>query len=130
MSGALKITAVGIICTAVILLIREIRPELAPFVQAGAVVVLTAVIMSYLKAVLNNAEELFDSFSLFGGSYLSLLVRILGIAVITKFGADICEDNGSSVLKTGVELAGKVLILAMCFPMIEAVVKFAAGLIK
>lgn len=130
MTQVLKVAAVGIICTVIIVLVRQMRPELAPFVQAGGIIVISVTLLSYLKVILERSEEIFNDFEIFDTAYLNLLVKVLGIAIVTKIGADICADNGNSALKTGIELAGKVLIIAMCLPLIEAVVKLAGGLLK
>lgn len=130
MTEAIKLAAVGIICAVIIVFIRQMRPEFAPLVQSGGVIVMTVMIASYLKVVLDKSAEVFEGFEIIDKAYLGLLIKILGIAVVTKIGADVCEDNGNSALKSGVELGGKVLILAMCLPLIEAVVELAGGLLK
>lgn len=130
MTEAIKLAAVGIICAVIIVLVRQMRPEFAPFVQAGGVIVITVMLAEYLKIILEKSTEIFESFEIFDAAYLSLLVKVLGIAIVTKIGADICADNGNAALQSVVELAGKVLILAMCLPLIETVVELAGGLLK
>lgn len=130
MTEAVKTAAVGIICAVIILLVRQLRPEFAPFVQMGGVIVIAAAVSAYIKAVVGKAAEIFEEYGVSDAAYPGILVKVLAVAVITRIGADICADSGNSALKSGVELAGKVLILAMCFPMIEAVVKLAGGLLK
>ncbi len=130
MSEAVKIAAAGIICAVMIVLIRQLRPELAPLAQAGGIIVIAVMISSYMKALLGKTAEIFGGYDVPDASYVNVLVKVLAVAVITRTGADMCADCGNSALKSCVELAGKVLILAMCFPMLEAVVRFAGGLLK
>lgn len=130
MTEGLKFAAVGIICAAAVLLVKELRPELAPFVQTGGIIVIAALLFEYLKKMLESASELFSEFDVLNTEYLSLLIKILGIAVVTEIGADICEDSGNTALAENVELAGRVLILFMCFPLIKTVAQLAGGLIS
>lgn len=130
MTEAVKIAAAGIICAVLVLLVRQLRPELAPFLQTGGIIVIAVMIAAYIKSVIEKAAGIFEEADAVDAAYLSILVKVLAVAVITRTGADMCADSGNSALKSCVELAGKVLILAMCFPMIEAVVKLAGGLLK
>lgn len=129
MTDGLKFAAVGIICAAVTLLVKEFRPELAPFMQAGGIIVFAALLLEYLKKLLESATELFAEFDVLNMEYLSLLIKILGIAAVTEIGSDICEDSGNSALAENVGLAGRILILFMSFPLIKTVAQLAGGLI-
>ncbi|MEE0980647.1 MAG: stage III sporulation AC/AD family protein [Acutalibacteraceae bacterium] len=62
--------------------------------------------------------------------YVLLLLKVLGVALITKFAIDICNDSGNSALGTAVSLAGKAVILIMCFPLLSTVVELAVGMLK
>lgn len=61
--------------------------------------------------------------------YVNLLIKALGIAIISKVCSDICRDSGNTVLATDVEIGAKLLIIAFCIPMIKAVISLASGLI-
>ena len=129
MTEGIKTAAVGVICAALCLLIRELRPELAPFAQAGGITVIAVLVLNYLKTLLEQSQELFGQFDVLSIDYLSILIKVLGIAVITKTASDICTDSGSTALAGNVELAGKVIILALCFSLIKTVAGLAGGLI-
>ena len=129
MTEALKLCAAGVICAMLCVLVREIRPELAPFVQTGGIIVLTVMLFGTLKAMLAQADELFRQLGTLDVSSAELLIKILGIAVITKIGADICVDNGNEALASAVELGGKLTILFCCFSLIKVLAELAGGLL-
>lgn len=130
MTEALKIAAVGIICAFLCVLVRQYRPELEPFLQTGGIIVLVVILFGYLQKVLSAASELLKEFDVLDSSYFEVIVKVLGIAIITKIGADVCTDSGNSALATNVELAGKVMILLLCFSLIKTVAQLAGGLLK
>lgn len=74
-----------------------------------------------LKEITDNAGEL--------SSYLKLMLKVLGIALITQITADICRDCGESALAGQTEVAAKIIIVAMILPLFEAVVKIISGLL-
>ena len=61
---------------------------------------------------------------------VSILMRSLGICVITQFAADICYDNSSSATAAAVELAGRVGAITLALPMLQAVAKLALGMME
>lgn len=62
--------------------------------------------------------------------YLTLLLKALGVSVLTQLAADACRDSGETALSNKVELAGKVTILLLCLPLVKAMIQLSAGLIK
>ena len=52
--------------------------------------------------------------------YLDTVLRVIGVAYLAAFGGQVCRDAGEGALAAKVELAGKVLILAMSVPLMFA----------
>ena len=48
--------------------------------------------------------------------YLKLIVKIVGLAYLAGFGAQICKDAGENGMAAKIELAGKIFILTMGIP--------------
>lgn len=53
-------------------------------------------------------------------TFISVLLKITGIAFLTEFSVNICKDAGEGAIATKVEMAGKVLIIALSIPIISA----------
>lgn len=125
-----KFALVGIICAVLTVAVRQTRPDIAVFVQLAGITVLAFFSVEYLKNIFIETDGLFAETELISEGYLSLLVKILGIAVITKIGSDICSDSSNSALATVVELVGKSIILAMCLSLIKTLAELAKGLLE
>ncbi len=61
--------------------------------------------------------------------YLETILKIIGIAYIAEFGAQITKDAGQNAIASKIELAGKVLILVMAIPILTSLIKTVIGLI-
>jgi stage III sporulation protein AD len=63
--------------------------------------------------------------------YLETILKIIGIAYIAEFTSHITKDAGQGAIAAKVELAGKILILAMAVPiltvMIETIINMIPG---
>ncbi len=126
----IKFAVIGIICAVLTVVVRQSRPDMAIIVQLAGIVILAVFAAEYLKSIFTQTDGLFAEVSLVSDGYLSLLVKILGIAVVTKIGADICTDSSNSALATVVELVGKAIILAMCLSLIKTLAELAKGLLE
>lgn len=61
--------------------------------------------------------------------YLQTILKIIGIAYIAEFGAQIAKDAGQAAIATKIELAGKILILVMAIPILTAVIEMVLALL-
>lgn len=55
--------------------------------------------------------------------YLKTVLKIIGIAYIAEFGAQIVRDSGQESIASKIELAGKVLILVLAIPIISIIIE-------
>ncbi len=125
-----KFALIGIICAVLVVVVRQQRPELAIFVQLAGITVLAIFSTEYLKNIFAETDGLFSEIEILNDGYLEILVKILGIAIVTKIGSDICKDSSNSALATVVELVGKSVILAMCLSLIKTLAEISKGLLK
>lgn len=61
--------------------------------------------------------------------YVETILKIIGIAYIAEFAAQITKDAGQGAIASKIELAGKVLILAMAIPILSVLIETIIQLI-
>ncbi len=61
--------------------------------------------------------------------YVQTILKIIGIAYIAEFGAQIAKDAGQGAMASKIELAGKVLIMVMAIPIISVIIETVLGLL-
>jgi stage III sporulation protein AD len=87
----------------------------------GGIVILLSVISAF-REVKDTITDLF-SYSGVDVGWLSLLLKALGIGYLCGFASDLCRDVGETALSGYVELAGKMMIVILSFPLLEQVAK-------
>lgn len=124
-----KIAFLGILTALLYGLLRQIKPEIAPLVVLGGAAV---IVITLTDSLLNVSGSVDDMMSLAGleKENVSILMKALGICVVTQFAADICYDNSCSSIAAAVELAGRIGAIALAMPMIKTVAQLAIGLIN
>ncbi|AFJ62647.1 stage III sporulation protein AD [Bacillus amyloliquefaciens] len=61
--------------------------------------------------------------------YVETILKIIGIAYIAEFGAQLTKDAGQGAIASKIELAGKILILVMAVPILTVIIETILGLI-
>lgn len=61
--------------------------------------------------------------------FLETILKIIGIAYIAEFGAQMTRDAGQGAIASKIELAGKVLILVMAVPIIQIIIETVINLL-
>ncbi len=124
-----KIVAIAIVCALLCTVLKQYKPEYAIVVQLAASVFILLLVVSAMGDLINAVRELVNGSGI-DTEYLTLLLKALGVAVLTQLAADACRDSGETALSNKVELAGKVTILMLCLPLVKAMIQLSAGLIK
>lgn len=121
------ITIIGIAIISAVLytLIKKFSPEFSSIVEVGAIIIVLLTAYPYLCDIVD-----FFATSDIDTEYIKLLLKTVGVAVLTQFAADICIDSGETALATKIEFAGKSVILALSLPTVKTLLEFAIGLIN
>ena len=124
-----QIVAVGIISVILIIAIRKQNAEFALLISIMASVIIFFKIMPLLGqaiGILKEIAELMDT----NVQYINLILKIIAIAYLAEFGAQICIDAGETAVASKIELAGKALILITSTPVLYGLVELISAMTK
>ncbi|MFZ5898572.1 MAG: stage III sporulation protein AD [Bacillota bacterium] len=100
--------------------LRQQKPEMALMVCLAAGAMVFLFMLRKIGAVVNVFNDLAARANV-NLVYLGVVLKIVGIAYIADFGAQICRDAGEGALGAKIEFAAKVLILVLAVPIVLAV---------
>ena len=123
---SVKFGAVALVCLIMLLVLRSWRPEWAPLLRLAAAVVFGGALMGTVGTVITTLRGWSEH--MVSDAVWSLLVKTLGLAIITEMAAGICRDSGEASLAAWVETAGKIEILLLTLPLAEEVLTVAKDL--
>ncbi len=124
----IQIVGLGFIVTLLILIIRGQRPEIAVQISITLATVIFLLVLAKIEVVLNLFRDLADKANI-SQMYLNTILKIIGIAYITEFGAQVCRDAGEGAVAGKIEFAGKVLVMVMAIPIIALVLETIVRLV-
>ena len=123
-----QIVIIGIIGTVLVVLLKGYNPEYQIFLSAVTGIIILFLIYNYLQPVLESFKLLWNRVDL-NNEYFQILLKIIVVAYITEFGAQICKDAGEKSIGMKIELAGKIIIIYLSVPIIFALMEFIIQLI-
>ncbi|MDM5189912.1 stage III sporulation protein AD [Bacillus sp. DX4.1] len=122
----LQIVGLGLVATFLAAVLNQHKSSMTSLfiVFVGSVMFLLLIdqIHSILKMIERVASEAKVS-----NVYVETLLKIIGIAYIAEFGAQITKDAGQGAIASKIELAGKILILVMAIPILTVVIETILG---
>jgi stage III sporulation protein AD len=118
----LQIVGIGIIAATLSIVLKQQKPEIALYISIATGIILLLLVVSKLTAVVNILERMARQANL-DAMYLSTILKVIGIAYIAEFGAQICKDAGEGSIASKIELGGKIIILALTVPILAALME-------
>ena len=113
----LKICAIAFVCVFLGTVIKHLRGELAFAVRAAGSILIFGIITVSLEPLL--AEMISMGGAAGVSRYVSVMLKGVGVALLTQISAGVCRDCGDSSVASAVEFAGKAEILLLCLPFIR-----------
>ena len=107
-----------LLCVLILILIfQTVNPQFARLIALAAGVFCVLYALGFFSRVISFFRDLGEETSY--GSYFTILLKALGVGLLTGALAEICRDFGQGALARGAELIGKGAILVLAFPILE-----------
>lgn len=111
------IVFMAIIGMVLLIILRQSRPEMALVLSILLGVLIFATVVPKIGMIVSTLSSIADKADV-GSLHLATLLKIVGVAYIAEFGAQVCRDAQEGAIATKVELAGKVIIMALSIPIV------------
>ena len=123
-----KLCAAAILSLFVLIIMRQMQSPATPILKAAAVMLFGgALIVAYLPlykevVLMASGTPLED--------YMPILIRALGVAVLTRICSDVCKEGGEGGLAFCIETVGRLEILMIALPLVKELMANVKGLLE
>ena len=128
MTDVIKIIGIGLLALIIIVILKQYKPEFAIYVSMIAGVLILVLAIQKLTGIINLLQSLANK-TYINKSFLSILLKITGIAFITEFAVSICSDAGEKAIASKIEIGSKVIIIAMSIPIITSLLELVIDIL-
>ena len=123
-----QIVGLALIVTMISVVLKQIRPEIALQLTILAGASIFILILSKIKVIVDLLQNLADQANI-SSYYLLIVLKIVGVAYLAEFGAQICRDAGEGALSTKIDVAAKVGVILLAIPIIVAITESLVRLV-
>jgi len=122
------IIALGLTGTVFSVLLKKENPQMAMLTAAATGILIFLMLCSPLGELLSLLQETAEEAGV-GEGYFRIVLKVIGIAYLTQFGAQLCADAGETAVAAKIELAGKVLMMTAAAPVLTGLLETVMALV-
>lgn len=117
-----KIVGIGLVATFLAVMMKNIRPEFSLYITIVTGVIVFSMILGELEYIIRILNDLTRKINI-EFLYFSTILKIIGMAYLVEFGAQISRDAGEGSIAMKIELGGKVIIMVLSIPILLALIE-------
>lgn len=118
----IKIIGIGLISLIIIILLKQYKPEFTIYISLLVGVLILLLVIDELSGIISLLQTFANKVSI-NGTFLSLLIKITGIAFLSEFAVSICKDSGEVAIANKIEIGTKIIIISMSIPIISSLLE-------
>lgn len=118
----IKIIGIALIALIIIILLKQYKPEFVIYVSLIAGVLILFLVIDELTGIVKLIQSIADKASI-NSQFLSILLKITGIAFLSEFAVSICKDAGEVAIANKMEIGAKIIIISMSIPIISSLLE-------
>lgn len=113
----IKIIGIGFITVILTIILKEYKKDFAIYtILIGGALILYFSFETLIDVV--NFLKNLSSKGKIDNSFISLLLKITGISILSEFAVSICKDCGEASIASKIDLGGKILVISLSIPVI------------
>lgn len=118
----LQITAIAIGGVIMAAVVKSFKPELSIYVVLATVIIIFLMALDKLTSVFQFLGSIYDDMT-YGKDFFPIIIKVLVVAYLADFTAQLCKDAGEGAIGGKVELAGKIVIFYLSMPILLAILE-------
>ena len=124
-----SVCALAIAAVIIIITLKHKNAEIAIMLGLAASAVIILNLLGYMSQITQKVSEI-AAVSGISTGYIAVLLKVVGICLVTEFAANTCRDSGSQSLAGSVTLTGKILVTIAALPLYTDILQTVTDLIR
>ncbi len=117
-----QIVGLGLIGAIFSLVIKQYKPELALQLSLIVGLMIFILMISRIAVIIEIMRNLAQRANI-ELVYINTILKVVGVAYIGEFGAEICRDAQERIIAAKIEFAAKILIMILGIPIMTAILE-------
>lgn len=129
MNFIVKIVIVAFVYLLLSLFLKDIRREYVFLMRVATIILVATLLAEEVSGYFSELIGLFE-FVDFDYQHIKLMLKVVGITVLTDIVCDVLEENGEKSISNVVTLSSKFLILFLTIPLVKTILIFCLKLVE
>lgn len=125
----ISLGALAVVSVAAILFIKPKNGEIALLLGVAASAVILLSLLGSAGSVISQVNKIVAAAQI-DSRYILILLKVVGICVVTEFAVNTCRDAGSQALAGNISLAGKLMVTVTALPLYTDIMNTALGILR
>lgn len=117
----IKVAILGIITTLFCVYFKSKQAEISTMIALVCCIIVFTFAITKLEIIVEAMNQI-QSYIKINNSYITILLKIVGITYVSEFSAGICKDAGYTAIAGQIQLVGKLSIIAISMPIVLALI--------
>lgn len=129
MNIVIKISLIALTYLLLSVVLKPYRPEYMFLLRICSVALIFVFIADDVSELVTNIITVFSVFNI-EPVHIELLIKVIGITIITDFICDNLIDQGEKTIADVVAVSSKILILFLAMPMLNSLIVFCLKFVE
>lgn len=125
----MQVGILGIAGAILAIQLKQMKSEFSVYICIGVGILIFMSLVGHLEGILDTVKSLTASIDL-EHSYITILLKMLGITYVAEFSSGICKDAGFQTIASQIEIFSKISILLLSMPILAALIQTIQGFLS
>ncbi len=129
MSEIITVAGIAVAAAGAAILLKQYKPEYAFGISIAAGVIFLLFIVTRASKIIEEISGFANASGIDSENY-GIVLRCLGVCLITNAAAETCKDCGQSSIASKVVIAGKALVLIIALPLFSELMNVIKAILE
>lgn len=118
----IQVGLLGVVCVLFAVQLKQEKSEIGIYLCVFLSVLIFINALDHLKLLVETIHEI-GNYIHIDASYITTLIKMLGITYLAEFSSGLCKDAGYQAIGVQIEMFGKITILVLSLPILIALLR-------
>lgn len=125
----LRLIGFCLLAGTMVMILRQMQPQTAALLSVAFGVLLVGALLGQLEGYISTIRSFLTSLEL-NERYLAIMLKSMGVVLITQLAVQACEDMGAASVARHAEFVGRLALLSVAVPVYMELTRMAVDVLK
>lgn len=120
-------TVLAVVTVIICVMLKPKNAEISVMLGISCSVIILIGVLTQVSAIVTTINQIIASSGI-SIDYIVILLKSIGICLVTEFAVNTCKDSGSQSLASNVSIAGKIMVTVTALPLYSDILKTVLSL--